>query len=130
MKKSLLYILTIPICFLLVECSSNNTDNYKKEEYSILDIYDLYVLQSTDKYDKSKCVSCLDSIGNAEKFCDGNERITIEGENVTFSEALNKKLFTIEQVQCLMDNNIVKHYRIPYVIYKIGEIFFSIFKGL
>ncbi len=120
----------ITLCIILTGCSKNNADNYKKEDYGIFDMYDLFTLQATDEYDHSACIKCLNSIEATEDFCNGQGIIIIDDKSVTLSEALNKKLLTVDQVECLVNNNIVKHYRIPYVIYKIGEVIFSIFKGI
>ena len=130
MKKIIMCLVIIIISMILTGCSSNNANNYKKEDYGIFDIYDLFTLQSTDEYDHSECIKCLSRIEVTKDFCNGRGITIIDGKSVSLSDALNQKLLTIEQVECLVSNNIVKHYRIPYLIYKIGEIIFSIFKGL
>ena len=126
MKRLLIIFI---MCFLLIGCTSNNADNFKdtKDDYNIFDMYDLYTLQSRDSYKIDECSSCFDDY---KAICDDNERVNIYGNDVTLSEALSKKILTTREVECLIKNNVVKHYRIPYILYKIGEFFFSIFKGL
>ena len=91
-------------------------------------MYDLYVLQSSSEYEISDCSNCLNDI--EELICNKVERVEIDGQSVILSEVLNEKLLATSQVDCLINHNIVKHYRIPYLLYKLGEIFFSIIKGL
>ena len=130
MKKIIMCLLISIMVMVLTGCSSNNANNYKKEDYGIFDIYDLFKLQKAEEYEYSNCLSCLESIEVTDDICKGQGSIIIDGKNVTLSDALNHKLFTIEQVECLVNNNVVKHYRIPYIFYKIGEIIYSIIKGL
>ena len=131
-KKLFLYALILCLCFLLVGCVSKKADNYKEtnDDKGIFDMYDIYQLQTSDDYDSKECVTCLSDLEVIDNFCKGNERITIDNKDVTLSEALNNKMFSTTQVKCLMDHGVVKHYRIPYLIYKIGEIIYSFFKGL
>ena len=128
MKNKIVYFtLLMFISLFLVGCTSSKVGNYKKEDYGLLSIYDLYVLQSSNEFDSKECANCLKV---DESFCEKNETITIKGLNVNLSDALDDKLLEEDQVQCLMDHDVVKHYRIPYILYKIGEIVFGIFKGL
>ena len=129
-KRIIFYSLIIALSFLLVGCVSKKADNYKEtnDNKGILDMYDIYQLQTSDDYDVKECITCLNELGSEEEFCEGNGIITIDTKDVTLSESLNNKMLSTEQVKCLMDNGIVKHYRIPYLIYKIGEIIYSIFK--
>ena len=123
------FIMIILFCLFLTGCTSNKVGNYKKTDYGLFSIYNLYVLQARDEFDSMECANCLKSFGVRESFCKTEETINIDGENVTLSDILNNKLLEDEQVKCLMDNKIVKHYRFPYIFYKIGEMFFGIFKG-
>lgn len=129
MIKRIIYFSTfIILCLSLAGCTSNKESNYKKTDYGIFDIYNLYVLQSRDEFDPVMCARCLESFGIGESFCKTQETININGENLDLSNILNNKLLTEEQVKCLIDNKVVKHYRFPYILYKIGETFFNIFK--
>ena len=131
-KKILLYSLIITVCFLLVGCVSKKADNYKEtnDDKGIFDMYDIYQLQTSNDYDSKDCLTCIIDLKATEEFCKGDERINIDSEDITLSEALNNKKLSVTQVQCLIDHGVVKHYRIPYLIYKIGEIIYSFFKGL
>lgn len=133
MKKILQIIFTITMFFLLAGCISNSADNYKEaneDNKSTFDMYDLYQLQLFDDYEVKDCVECLSDLVVTENFCNKNERIMMDGKETTLSEALNNKKLSTTQVQCLMDVGAVKHYRIPYIIYKAGEVVFSFFKGM
>ncbi len=131
MSKRIIYFITlIFISLLLVGCSSNKVSDYKRTDYGIFSMYNLYVLQSRSEFDSVECANCLKSLGVTESFCRTYETINLDGVEDTLSDLLNDKRLEDEQVDCLIEHKVVKHYRFPYIFYKIGEIIFYVFKGL
>ena len=106
---------------MLTGCQTSDVNRF-------FEIVDFYSLNASDTYDKNDCISCLKDIGG--DICNHVERVTINTEEVTLSEAIQNGLLTKEQLDCLKNHDIVDHYRVPNFLYKFFEFLFDVFKAI
>ncbi len=116
-NKVLMSFLIIAMCILLAGCDSDF-------------MYDFYVIQLNTEYEANDCISCLSNLNADEPFCLDIGRITINEKEVSLLEAINDNLLTKDELDCLEQHNVVKDYRIPMFLYKIGEALWPIIRSL
>ena len=124
MKNRFLSVIIIfTVCILLVGCGC------QKQKDDIIAENDWYMVNNEmDEVIINECVNYLNSINATESFCKGEEKIEINGEELTFQEAIDGNYFTDIQLEYLVSQKIIFHHHIAKWLYKIGEFFWPILR--